>query len=255
MVAYIVTCFFSMYVLSLIYRLMAVSFSLRLYFFMVVCACLLFLNHILAPVHIFIPAGVLYVLYVSHNSKSRILLIAAIPLLVVAANIFWLVPVFSFFSDKTVNPDHYEFTLQIKNIFEPLHVYGDQRRTFAYCLPVLNSTFIEVLLFLFGATGCFLWWKNGRRRLAAAFDLFNVRWVVCWFEESRQVFDSFPGYFRPIGIIDKFTFYEVLRKPSFFLKGSGTVQVDYNRIILSDLQPEDNEIIISYHWMKYSCDR
>jgi len=54
-----------------------------------------------------------------------------------------------------------------------------------------------------------------------------------------------------MGIIDKFTFYEVLRKPSFFLKGSGTVQADYNRIILSDLQPEDNEIIISYHWMKY----
>ena len=65
MVAYIVTCFFSMYVLSLIYRLMAVSFSLRHYFFMVVCAGLLFLNHILAPVHIFIPAAVLYVLYAS----------------------------------------------------------------------------------------------------------------------------------------------------------------------------------------------
>ena len=65
------------------------------------------------------------------------------------------------------------------------------------------------------------------------------------------MFDSFPGYFRPIGIIDKFAVYEVLRKPTFFLKGSGTVQADYNRIILSDLQPEGNEIIISYHWMKY----
>jgi hypothetical protein len=64
----------------------------------------------------------------------------------------------------------------------------------------------------------------------------NVRWVVCWFEESRQVFDSFPGYFRPIGIIDKFTLYEVLREPSFFLKGSGTVQADYNRIELSNVR-------------------
>ena len=69
------------------------------------------------------------------------------------------------------------------------------------------------------------------KELQAACDLFNVRWVVCWFEESRQVLDSFPGYFRPIGSIDNFTLYEVLRNPSFFLKGSGTVQADYNRII------------------------
>jgi len=87
--------------------------------------------------------------------------------------------------------------------------------------------------------------------LQAAFDLFNVRWVVCWFDESRKVFDSFSGYFRPIGVIDKFIVYEVLRKPSFFLKGSGTVQADYNRIELSNVRAEDDEVIISYHWMKF----
>ena len=178
MAAYIIACFFSIYVLSLIYRLMAVSFTLQLSLFMFVCTGLLFLNHILAPVHIFIPALFLYVLYASRNSTGRNLLIAAMPLLVVAANIFWLVPVFSFFSDKTVNPEHYEFTLQIKNIFEPLHVYGDQRRTLAYCASVLNSTFVEVLLLFFGATGCFLWWKNGRRRLAAAFGS-GILFVFC----------------------------------------------------------------------------
>ena len=43
----------------------------------------------------------------------------------------------------------------------------------------------------------------------------------------------------------------MLRKPSFFLKGSGTVQADYNRIELSNVRAEDNEIIISYHWMKF----
>jgi hypothetical protein len=80
--------------------------------------------------------------------------------------------------------------------------------------------------------------------LQAAFDLFNVRLFVCWFEESRHVYDSFPGYFLPIGIIDKFTFYEVLRKPPFFLKGSGTVQADYNRIELSNVQPVHGEIVL-----------
>lgn len=441
MLTYIVTCFFSIYVLSLIYRLMAVSFSLRLYFFAVVCAALLFLNHILSPVHIFIPAGVMYALFAYRNSKSKNFLVASIPLIVAVVNMFWLVPVFSFFNDKTVNPEHYEFTLQITNMLEPLHVYGNQRRTLAPCVPILNNTFIEVLFLLLGATGCLLWWKNRQRRLAVVFasgvvfiflvtfygshtpffaqfqpqrfanalnvlllipagvglclcigflcrararfdrmlicgllfvllyqpvlrpfftifrndlyslsctmppslkklvdflethttregriliedsesinttgyyepeayygthlpgmfpeflkreflcgprpmypikhsfasftrgvlfdrpvgnyslnefqaacDLFNVRWIVCWFDESRQVFDSLPSYFRPMGIIDKFTIYEVLRKPSFFLKGSGHVQADYNRIVLSDLQPENGEIILSYHWMQY----
>jgi hypothetical protein len=89
------------------------------------------------------------------------------------------------------------------------------------------------------------------QELRAAMDLFNVRWVVCWFNESRQVFDSLPGCFRPMGAIDKFIVYEVMREPSFFIKGSGTVQAEYNRIMLSNLVPEDNEIIISYHWMKH----
>ncbi len=44
--------------------------------------------------------------------------------------------------------------------------------------------------------------------------------------------------------------YEVNRNPSFYLKGEGTVQADYNRLELKNIIPEQNEIIISYHWMK-----
>ena len=36
----------------------------------------------------------------------------------------------------------------------------------------------------------------------------------------------------------------------FVLKGSGTVQADYNRIELHNVKAEDNEIVLSYHWMK-----
>jgi hypothetical protein len=441
MLAYIFSCFFSIYVLSLLYRIIAVSFSASLYILTVICSALLFLNHILSPVHIFIPAGVMYVLFIYHNSKSRNLLFAAIPFFVAVANIFWLIPVFDFFGYKTAIAEHWEFTLQIKNIFEPLHVYGNQRRSIPLTVPVLNNTFFEALLLLLGTFGFLLWWKNGQRRLTlifgsglvfiffvtyygshapffaqfqpqrfvnalnvlllvpagaalslcidvlvrdrsrfervllwclvfvflyqpvirpfltiirndiyrltctmptpvqelvnfleirttregriliedsesgswkgyyepeayygthlpgmfptllkreylcgprpmyplkhsfasftrgvlfdrpvgeyspqelqAAMDLFNVRWVVCWFDESRQLFDAMPNYFRSIGSIDKFAVYEVVRQPSFFLKGSGDVHADYNRIVLSNLRPEDKEIIISYHWMKH----
>jgi len=441
MTAYIVSCFFSVYVLSLFFRLMAGVFSVGLYCWTIVCASLLLLNHILSPMHIVLPAGLLYVLFARSNSKSSLLLITAIPCFVVAANLFWLVPVFDFLNDKTTNPEHYEFTLQIKNLFEPLNVYGAQRRGIPHSIPILNSTFIEVLLMVLGVFGFAHWWGNGQRRLAgalsagilliflvtfygshtvffaqfqpqrfanalnalllipagvglavclnalfrgrscfeylmlsavlfvalyqpavrpfltivrnniyrldcalpppaidlvgflaqhttpdgriliedsesinksgdyepeayygthlpgllpamlkreylcgprpmypikhsfasftrgvlfdrpiadyslhelrAAFDLFNVRWIVCWFGETRAFFDALPQYIRKVGAVDKFTVYEVLREPSFFIKGSGRVTSYYNRIELSDVQAEDGEVIISYHWMKY----
>ncbi len=83
------------------------------------------------------------------------------------------------------------------------------------------------------------------------FDLYNVRWVVCWCDESKQVFDRFPEYLVKAGDIDRFTLYEVKRTPSFFLKGSGRIDADYNRLELTDVVPEDGEIVISYHWMQY----
>jgi hypothetical protein len=442
MVAYIVSCFLSIYVLSLLYRLMTVPFGFGLYCFTALCASILFLNHILSPVHIFVPAALLCLMYAGQKTWQQNLLLIALPFIVITVNLFWLIPVLDFFIYKTDNPAHYEFTLQIKNIFEPLHVYGHQRRSLALSAPVLNNTFIEVMLLLFGTTGCYLWWKSRQRRLSAvfgagivvvflvtyygshmpffaqfqpqrfanalnvlllipaavgltlclsavwqgrsrferllvcavafvllyqpvvrpfltlvrndhlyrlsctmpqsitqlmaflaakttregriliedsesinvpghfepeayysthlpglfpellkreylcgprpmypikhsyasftrgvlfdrpiadytlddlraAFDLFNVKWIVCWFDESLYYFDTLPGYVRRIGAIDKFIVYEVLREPSFFLKGSGRVEADYNRLKLSQVQPDDGEIIIAYHWMKH----
>ena len=82
------------------------------------------------------------------------------------------------------------------------------------------------------------------------FDTYNVRWIVCWYEESKKFFERFPDYIIKIADIDKFIIYEVKRRPSFFIKGQGTVHSDYNRLELKNIVPEDNEIIISYHWMK-----
>lgn len=440
MASYIVSCFCAIYVLSLFYRLMIAGFSWGIYCLTVACASLLFLNHILAPAHIVLPVAVLFVLFARKLPLKRTMAIAAVPCIVAAANLFWLVPVFDFLQDKTVIPEHYEFTLQITDLLEPLHVFGNQRRGLSHSVPVLNNTFIEVLLLLLGCVGCVQWLKTGRPRLAAAFgagilcmflvtfygsrsaflaqfqpqrfanamnalllvpagaglaacikmvrtrsrfesmtlfallfvvlyqpvlrpfvtiarhdfyrltcrvpppvdellgfleahttregrilledsesinkhgqyepeayygthlpglfpemlrreylcgprpmypvkhsfasftrgtlferpvwdysaeelqrafDLFNVRWIVCWFEQSRRFFDAMPSYVRPLGVVGKFAVYEVLREPSFFIKGRGTVRADYNRLELDDVRSEDNEIIIAYHWMKY----
>jgi len=72
------------------------------------------------------------------------------------------------------------------------------------------------------------------------FDIYNVGWIVCWCEESKKVFDRFPAYLVKAGDIDTFTLYEVKRTPSFFLKGRGTVQSDYNRLELTGVVPEDD---------------
>ena len=87
-------------------------------------------------------------------------------------------------------------------------------------------------------------------QLKEVFDVYNVRWIVCWFQGSKKIFEQFPEYIVKLSDIDKFSVYEVNRRPSFFIKGKGTVHADYNRLELKNIIAEDNEIIISYHWME-----
>lgn len=84
--------------------------------------------------------------------------------------------------------------------------------------------------------------------LQETFDLYNVLWIVCWHDETIRSFARFPGYIRPVAQVEKFIVYRVNREPSFFLKGTGRVRADYNKIELTDLRPEGGEIIIAYHW-------
>lgn len=48
------------------------------------------------------------------------------------------------------------------------------------------------------------------------FDLYNVKWIVCWYEKSKEIFSWFPEYIEKLKEIDKFTIYQVNREPSFF---------------------------------------
>jgi hypothetical protein len=86
--------------------------------------------------------------------------------------------------------------------------------------------------------------------LKRQFDMYNVTWVVCWLDRSKEFFNRHPGYLTKAGEIATFTIYRVNRKPSFFIKGSGEVRADYNRLELRQVAAEGNEIIISYHWMR-----
>ena len=81
-------------------------------------------------------------------------------------------------------------------------------------------------------------------------NTYNVKWIVCWFQKSKDFFSQYPEYVTKIADVDKFSIYTVNREPSFVLKGSGSVHADYNRIEVSDARPEDGEIILAYHWMK-----
>ena len=86
--------------------------------------------------------------------------------------------------------------------------------------------------------------------LQRQFDLYNVTWVVCWLDRSQEFFNRHPGYLTRAGEVASFIIYRVNRKPSFFIKGSGEVRADYNRLELRQVVAEGNEIIISYHWMR-----
>ena len=91
----------------------------------------------------------------------------------------------------------------------------------------------------------------GLEEVAMRCELYNIAWVICWSAEAKNFFGNHPGYFIPDGAIGQFFLYRVNRKPNFFLKGGGTVRAEMNRIELRDLVPQDGEIIISYHWMKF----
>ncbi len=82
-------------------------------------------------------------------------------------------------------------------------------------------------------------------------NLYNIKWIIYWTDEAKNFFESYPEYFIFKNKIDRFYICEVNRNPSFFIKGNGKIVANYNVIELNDIQPVDNEIIISYHWMKY----
>jgi hypothetical protein len=100
-----------------------------------------------------------------------------------------------------------------------------------------------------------LFWRSlnsySIEELRSYFDLYNINWIVCWSKSATNYFKGYPGYLKFTRKIGGFYIYNVLRRPSFFFKGEGDIVSDYNRLMLKNIKPRDNEIVIKYHWMKY----
>jgi hypothetical protein len=82
-------------------------------------------------------------------------------------------------------------------------------------------------------------------------DRYNVSWVVCWSAQSVERFRQLP-WARPVSTIhdgETGVFFELTRKPSYFLKGKGEwIQADWQRVALANVVPENGEVIISLHY-------
>jgi len=83
-------------------------------------------------------------------------------------------------------------------------------------------------------------------KLKEYFNLYNIKWIICFISNSREYLDSIPEVVAKLTKIDKFYVYVVKREPSFFIKGKGAINSDYNHIYLRDISPGD--VIIKYHW-------
>jgi hypothetical protein len=101
--------------------------------------------------------------------------------------------------------------------------------------------------------------KLGNKPLADWSDLallefcerYNVGWVVCWSPDSVRRFRSL-AFAKPIMELNDRghgTLFRLDRKPSYILKGSGRwTLADSHRIALSDVVPEDGEVVLSIHY-------
>ena len=77
------------------------------------------------------------------------------------------------------------------------------------------------------------------------FNLYNIKWIVVWSDESKGVFDNLQQVSK-VKQIGKFSVYETKIQPTFFLQGSGTITADYNKITVTNASK--GEIVIKYNF-------
>lgn len=91
--------------------------------------------------------------------------------------------------------------------------------------------------------------KFDARELASYLDLYDVGYVLCWTNASKQRFAKLP-FATPVGDYEKFTLYRIDRPHSRFLKGSGSVEVVDGELRLRDVVAEDGVVVLKYHWLE-----
>ena len=92
------------------------------------------------------------------------------------------------------------------------------------------------------------WTDSDLDRFAARY---NVGWIACWTAASAERFRRYPRARELAEMKDggPGSLFALDRKPSYFLKGKGrVVQADWERIALAELEPEDGEVVLSFHF-------
>jgi len=85
--------------------------------------------------------------------------------------------------------------------------------------------------------------------LAEYMRIYNIGWVVASHPKTIERLDGSPGLFEQIARLGPIRVYAAKRAHSFFLKGSGRVRADLNRIELADLAPDENgDVVIAYRY-------
>jgi hypothetical protein len=79
-------------------------------------------------------------------------------------------------------------------------------------------------------------------------EYYNILWVFAFWQDSRDFFKSHPRLFEKIHSIGHMDIYRAKRKPDYFLKGSGSVAADYNKIEVKNAR--GNELVLKYHWLE-----
>lgn len=99
-------------------------------------------------------------------------------------------------------------------------------------------------------------------QLSATLQQYNVGWVICWSPKSRAVFDWYDGVEKLTELPryatkgrkpteENYFIYRVKQPGSFFAQGSGrVVSVAPNRLEFADLQPQDGQVVLRYHWFE-----
>lgn len=78
-------------------------------------------------------------------------------------------------------------------------------------------------------------------------EIYNIHWIIAWSDEAKALFSSRPDIYLLSTQIDKFCIYHAPRTSSFFLKGTGKINVTYNRIEVSEAS--QGELILKYHYI------
>jgi hypothetical protein len=85
--------------------------------------------------------------------------------------------------------------------------------------------------------------------LTTFLNRYNITAVVCKHPASIQRFNQFPLAKRFKDLPEQRVLFMIDRVPNLFLKGSGRIEsLDWQRIALADVVPDEGEIILSLHY-------